>query len=177
MNDLNKMNSNMSSNENAGDIIDSKQQSFAQNVLYRHGTFLSNLFPDPKSKEAQKYQVGLIELEGKTAIELRRISGEYQKRALKEAVNAVLRKGGFVVTADTQEFAARIGIRLESTLRECQSEFGKLMDAMESELPKIKNKVLKARKEKYITDRVNNYYDMMDTFALEFKSQIANQIT
>lgn len=167
----------LNNQEEAKKIIDPKQMSYAQNLLYRQGSLISKWFPDAQSREAQKYQAELMKLEGETALELRKKSAEFQKLALRDAINAVLRKGGISVKADTQEFTARIATQLEMTLADCQREFDSLVDVIENELPKIKSERLKARKEKYLNGRIDDYYEMMETFATEFKSQIANQIS
>lgn len=157
--------------------VDPKQDKFAKYVLYKQVNFLSTLFPDPLSKQSLKYQKELVELEGKTALELRRITGEAQTTALKNMMNDHLMKGGIASRADGQEFAAEWTNRLQIFMLGKQRDFDQLIATGFDDLSKIKVPQLKERKEAYLIGVIDDYYIMMDLFAKEFKSALSNRIT
>ena len=144
------------------------EDSFSNTMLEAHRGILSKLMPSEADRKVEKFKATLIEKQAESRLELFRQHKEFQRQALRDALDALLVNGKIGLRGETAEYFTTQYRELESTLTQIVTDFLNDCEKRFEEAESTKHELIRKTKEQMINNRIQEFTEAVNLLLTRF---------
>ena len=144
------------------------EDSFSNTMLEAHRGILSKLMPSEADRKIEKFKSDLIEKQAESRLERFRQHKEFQRQALRDALDALLINGKIGLRGETAEYFTTQYRELESTLTQIVTDFLNDCEKRLEEAEATKHELIRKTKEQMINNRIQEFTEAVNLLLSRF---------
>ena len=148
------------------------EDSFSNTMLEAHRGILSKLIPSEADRKIEKFKSDLIETQAMSRLELFRQHKEFQRQALKDALDNLLSNGKTRLRGETTEFFTTQYRELERSVTQIVDEFLKDCEKRFEDAEATKHALIRKKKEEMIENRIEEFTQAVNILMARFSDII-----
>lgn len=148
------------------------EDSFSNAMLEAHRGILSKLMPSEADRKIEKFKSDLIETQATSRLELFRQHKEFQRQALKDALDNLLSNGKTQLRGETTEFFTTQYRELERSVTQIVNDFLKDCEKRFEDAEATKHALIRKKKEEMIENRIEEFTQAVNILMARFSDII-----
>ena len=144
------------------------EDSLSNAMLEAHRGILSKLMPSEADRRVEKFKSDLMEKQAESRLELFRQHKEFQRQALKDALEALLAQGKMGLRGKTTEAFTTQYRELERSVRQIHNEFLKDCEERFKDAEATQHELIKKTKEQMIRNRIEEFSNAVNLLMARF---------
>ena len=146
------------------------EDSFSNTMLEAHRGILSKLMPSEADRRIEKFKSDLIETQATSRLELFRQHKEFQRQALKDALDNLLSNGKTRLRGETTEYFTTQYHELNRSVTQIVDEFLRDCEKRLEDAEATKHTLIKKKKEEMIEKRIEEFTQAVNILMARFSA-------
>ena len=141
-------------------------------MLEAHRGILSKLIPSEADRKIEKFKSDLIETQAASRLELFRQHKEFQRQALKDALDSLLSNGKIRLRGETAKFFTTQYRELDRSVKQIVDDFLEDCEKRFEDAEATKHALIRKKKEEMIEKRIEEFTQAVDILMARFSAII-----